>query len=253
MSITILQDTIRARKTPIALGLKPELEKVSAKVRKNFTDMFGAGTMADAEALRWHGTQLLEAVAGKLPAVVIHAESYLRFGMMGADVLSNLVGAAHAHGLYVILAVNTAEPRLWESYGADAVTVNPYVGSDCCDAGERQAVFAVVRTAGAGAVDVQNLIAGDRPLYLAVADQMARHGAGLVLASGYSLDVKELRRRCPDSFLLLPYCDGENAMPAFNDYGHGAMVVNFDLQYAENPGEAADAAIREMKTWVSVL
>lgn len=253
MSITILQDTIRARKTPIALGLKPEIEKVSAKVRKNFTDMFGAGTMADAEALRWHGTQLLEAVAGKLPAVVLHAGSYLRYGMMGADVLSNLVGAAHAHGLYVILAANTAEPRLWESYGADAVTVNPYVGSDCCDAGEKQAAFAVVRTAGAGAVDVQNLMAGDRPLYLAVADQMARHGAGLVLASGYSLDVKELRRRCPESFLLLPYCDGENAMPAFNDYGHGAMVVDFDLQYAENPGEAADAAIREMKAWVSVL
>lgn len=253
MSITILQDTIRARKTPIALGLKPEIEKVSAKARKNFTDMFGAGTMADAEALRWHGTQLLEAVAGKLPAVVLHAGSYLRYGMMGADVLSNLVGAAHAHGMYVILAANTAEPRLWESYGADAVTVNPYVGSDCCDAGEKQAAFAVVRTAGAGAVDVQNLMAGDRPLYLAVADQMARHGAGLVLASGYSLDVKELRRRCPESFLLLPYCDGENAMPAFNDYGHGAMVVDFDLQYAENPGEAADAAIREMKTWVSVL
>ena len=145
MSVTDLQQRIRQKKTPLALGLRPEPEKLSPKILKNFTDMFGPGSMAEAEALRYHGTTLLDAAAETLPAVMLHGASYLRCGMMGADVLSNLISAAHAKGLYVILGIGAEEPALWQGYGADAITVDPYMGSDCCDAGE-QAVFALVRT-----------------------------------------------------------------------------------------------------------
>ena len=61
MSVTVLQQRIREKKTPLALGLRPELDKLSPKILKNFTDMFGPGAMADAEALRYHGTMLLDA------------------------------------------------------------------------------------------------------------------------------------------------------------------------------------------------
>ena len=44
-------------------------------------------------------------------------------------------------------------------------------------------------------------------------------------------------------------CDGQNALPAFDDLGHGAMVVDYDLQYSGD----VDAAIQEMKAWVNVL
>ena len=54
MSVTVLQQRIREKKTPLALGLRPELDKLSPKILKNFTDMFGPGAMADAEALQ-HG------------------------------------------------------------------------------------------------------------------------------------------------------------------------------------------------------
>lgn len=50
MSVTDLQQRIRQKKTPLALGLRPELEKLSPKILKNFTDMFGPGSMAEAEA-----------------------------------------------------------------------------------------------------------------------------------------------------------------------------------------------------------
>ena len=66
MSITVLQQRIRQRKTPLALGLRPELEKLSPKILKNFTDMLGSGSMAEAEALRYHGTSLLDAAADAL-------------------------------------------------------------------------------------------------------------------------------------------------------------------------------------------
>ena len=112
MSIERLQAAIREKKTPVALGLAPEIDKVPVKILKNFDDMFGPGMMANAEALRFHGCQAMDAAQGKLPAVVISAEHYLRYGMMGADVLSNLTGAASARGLYAIVDSRTTRPEL---------------------------------------------------------------------------------------------------------------------------------------------
>lgn len=250
MSIEKLQSAIRQMKTPVALGLAPEIGQVSPKILKNFEDMFGPGLMANAEALRFHGCQAMDAAQGKLPAVVISAGHYLRYGMMGADVLSNLVGAASARGLYAIVDCRTSQPALWLDgpMVGDGLTVMPYVGGDCVPETDK-GIFAVVRTANEHSGEVQNLIAGDRPLYAAVAQQMARRGAGLVVETGYSLDVKELRKRAGNAFMLLPHCDGQNALPAFDDMGHGAMVVDYSLQY----GGDVDAAIRQMKEWVNVL
>lgn len=251
MSIERLQAAIRERKTPVALGLAPEIEKVSPKIVKNFEEMFGPGMMANAEALRFHACQAMDAAQGKLPAVVISAEHYLRYGMMGADVLSNLTGAASARGLYAIVDCRTTRPELWLGgpMAGDGLTVMPYVGGDCVPQDTDKAIFAVVRTANGSSSEVQNLIAGDRPLYAAMAQQMARKGAALVVETGYSLDVKEVRKRAGDAFLLLPDCDGQNAIPAFDDLGHGAMVVDYTLQY----GGDVDAAVKEMKAWVTVL
>ena len=251
MSIERLQAAIREKKTPVALGLAPEIDKVPAKILKNFEDMFGPGMMANAEALRFHGCQAMDAAQGKLPAVVISAEHYLRYGMMGADVLSNLTGAAAARGLYAIVDCRTTRPELWltSPMVGDGFTVMPYVGGDCVPESTDKGIFAVVRTANERSGEVQNLIAGDRPLYAAVAQQMARRGAALVVETGYSLDVKEVRKRAGNAFLLLPDCDGQNALPAFDDMGHGAMVVDYSLQYGGDVG----AAVSEMKAWVNVL
>lgn len=251
MSIERLQSAIRQRKTPLALGLAPEIDKISPKILKNFEEMFGPGAMANAEALRFHACQTMDLAQGKLPAVVISAEHYLRYGMMGADVLSNLTGAAAARGLYAIVDCRTTRPELWldSPMAGDGFTVMPYVGADCVPQNTDKGIFALVRTANETSGLVQNLIAGDRPLYAALAQQMGRQGAGLVVETGYSLDIKEVRRRTGNAFLLLPGCDGQNALSAFDDLGHGAMVVDYGLQY----GGDVEAAITGMKAWVTVL
>lgn len=247
MSITTLQEKIRQKKTPIALGLMPEIEKISPAVRKQFTDMFGPGAMADAESLRYHGTQALDKAGDLLPAVVIHGPSYLRYGTMGADVLQNLITAAKNRGMYVILALDTAQPDCWWSYGADALTVNPYGGDIVAEVPEGKAVFAAVRTQGGDGV--QTMRAGDRSLFVALGQRMARLGCGIAIGTGYSLDIRDVRDKCENVFLLLPDCDGENALCAFDDYGHGAMTADFDLQYSGD----VEAAIKTMKGWISVL
>ena len=178
MSIAVLQDKIRARKTPLALVLSPEADKLNPKITKNFTDLYGPGDMAEAEALRYHGSQLIGQAAPLLPAVVLRAERYLRCGFMGMDVLANLVNMAKTQGLYTIVDARTSAPEVYTAGGihADGVTVTPYPGSDVCRAAEDKSVFAAVRTGNPSAPEIQSLMSGDRRLYLAAAEQMTMAG-----------------------------------------------------------------------------
>ena len=145
MSIKALQEAIRAKKTPIALGLRPEPDKIAPQILKQFTEMYGPGAMAEAEALRYHGTQAIAAAAEKLSAVMVCADSYLRLGPMGMDVLYNLISAAKSQGLYVILDVAARCPDTWWPTGCDALTVNPYVGAEFCAVPVDKAAFALCR------------------------------------------------------------------------------------------------------------
>ena len=250
-----LQRRIREKKTPLALTLAPEAEKLNGKFVKNFIDMFGDTPMAQAEALRYHGTTLLDAAAGKLPAVVLRGGAYLRHGMMGADVLANLVNMAKNKGLYTIVDARCAgtEPWLHGGVNADAVTVLPYGGVGSCKAAEDKLVIAVLRTRDAGVASVQNLMAGDRQVFLAAGEQMTRFGAACMAETGYSLDVKELRRKLKGAFLILSGCDADNAYPAFDEFGRGAMLADEALQYAPDMDAAIDAAMADTKKIIQVL
>ena len=150
MSITALQEHIRKKKTPLALGLGPEADRLPVPVVKRFTDLYGESVMARSEALRYHGTQLMAQAAQRLPAVVLRADRYLLCGAMGLDVLSNLVHMARSQGLYTIVDARCADPAVWlgGEVNADAVTISPYYGTAA--AGEDKALFALVRTAEPG-------------------------------------------------------------------------------------------------------
>ena len=141
MSITALQEHIRKKKTPLALGLGPEANRLPAPVVKRFTDLYGESVMARSEALRYHGTQLMAQAAQRLPAVVLRADRYLLCGAMGLDVLSNLVHMARSQGLYAIVDARCADPAVWlgGEVNADAVTVSPYYGAAA--AGEDKALL----------------------------------------------------------------------------------------------------------------
>ena len=255
MSIERLQACIRRCKTPVALVLDPSEDRLDQKFLKNFTDMYGDCPMAHAEALRYHGSQAISQTAEVLPAVILRAEPYLRQGFMGLDVLSNLVNMAKNQGMYTIMDARCAgmEPWLHGGVNADGVTVLPYGSAESCAPPEDKSVFAVLRTADAGVGSVQNLMAGDRPMFLAAGEQAARFGAAAMVETGYSLDVKDLRRRLKDTFLLLSHCDGDNAYPAFDEYGHGAMLANEDIQYAPDMAAAAREAVAAMKKTIQVL
>lgn len=255
MSVAHLQESIRRCKTPVGLLLSPDESRLDGKFLKNFTDMYGDCPMAHAEALRYHGSQVIAQAAGKLPAVMLRADCYLRCGFMGMDVLGNLVHMAKNQGLYTIIDARCAAPDVWVSgqIDADAVTVLPYGGAECCAVPEGKAAIALLRMREAGPASVQNLMAGDRRLYVAAGEQMARAGAACMVETGYSLDIKELRAKLKDTLLVLSDCDGDNAFPAFDDYGHGALVLDGQMQYASDFAAAMEQAILDMKKTIQVL
>ena len=55
------------------------------------------------------------------------------------------------------------------------------------------------------------------------------------------------------AFFLFFDCDGKNALPAFDDMGHGALAADSALQYAAEPAAAVEEAVRAWKQWVTVV
>ncbi len=106
---------------------------------------------------------------------------------------------------------------LFQTFGFDAATVNPYLGRDAVEPFleyQDKGVFLLCRTSNPGATDFQSLecsVPGDsrrRPLFEVVAqrarDWDTRHNIGLVVGSTYPEDVQRLRQLCPEMPFLIP-------------------------------------------------
>lgn len=99
----------------------------------------------------------------------------------------------------------------FEVWGAGAVTVNPYLGSDSIHPFLRytdKGVFVLCHTSNPGAEELQMLPCGGKPLFERVAELVAglqRAGnIGLVVGATYPDRLKVVRRHLPDAWILLP-------------------------------------------------
>ena len=114
---------------------------------------------------------------------------------------------------------NTAKAyaaSLFEYYGFDAVTANPYLGGDSLApflAYADKGVFVLCRNSNPGAADFQLLTVSrdngeQRPLYMEVAarcnDWNVSGNVGLVVGATYPDELRRVRRQCPDLPILLP-------------------------------------------------
>jgi orotidine-5'-phosphate decarboxylase len=110
---------------------------------------------------------------------------------------------------------NTAERyaiEAFERYGADAVTVNPYLGSDSLEPflkHEDKGVIILCRTSNPGARDLQDLDVGGRKLYHVVAERAAREWNSrgnclLVVGATYPRELAEVRELAGAMPFLVP-------------------------------------------------
>jgi orotidine-5'-phosphate decarboxylase len=110
---------------------------------------------------------------------------------------------------------NTAEAyarEAYDRYGADAVTVNPYMGDDSMRpflARPDRGAIVLCRTSNPGARDFQDLLVDGVPLYRRVAAHADRHWNALdnlmlVVGATYPQEMAELRRAHPRLWFLVP-------------------------------------------------
>ena len=152
----------------------------------------------------------------------------------------------------------------FEVWGADAVTVNPYLGHDAVQPFTTYAdrgVFLLCHTSNPGATDLQTLDCGGRPLYQVVAEYAVRWGenVGLVIGATYPQALRAVREMAPQMWILLPGVgaqegDLEAALAAgLDEQGSGVIAsASRSIIYAEDPRAAAQElrdrinAVRQM-------
>jgi orotidine-5'-phosphate decarboxylase len=147
-------------------------------------------------------------------------------------------------------------------YGAHAVTVNPYLGTDSLEPflrTEGRGAFILCRTSNPGSGDLQSLQVGrpdgtTEPLYLHVARQAAERWSsigecGLVVGATYPDELREVRRVAGDLPLLVPGIgaqggDIDAAVSAGRSSTGRGMVINSSraILYASSGSDFAEAA-----------
>ncbi|WP_300615021.1 orotidine-5'-phosphate decarboxylase [Dokdonella sp.] len=243
----------------VCVGLDPEPSKFPAHVRDTPDAIFAfCRAIVDATA---------DLVCAFKPQIA-------HFAAHGAEAtLERLI--AHIHGEHpgvpVILDAkrgdigSTAQhyaTEAFDRYGADAVTVNPYLGRDSVQPFLDRAdkgVILLCRTSNPGSRDLQELVVsdrddGDRKLYQHVAEIVARDwntngNCALVVGATWPEELADVRRRAGDLPLLVPGIGAQGGdveavvKNGRTADGTGLMISSSRaILYASNGEDYADAA-----------
>ena len=265
-----LMERIEQLGAPVIVGLDPTPEVVPEKMFEDSAKSFGSSPEAAAFALMKFNREIIDAVAGVVPAVKPNIAFFERYGLDGLRAYIMTIEYAMGRGLMVIGDVkrgdigSTAaayaghiEPaplfgRKFEIWNEDAVTLNPYLGSDSIEPflkvlKERdKGIFILVKTSNEGSADIQDLCVksenGEAPLYEHVAGLVSKWGddKGLMGERGYSKvcavagathpDIgARLRGLMPHTFFLVPGYGAQGAGAGdikhfFDKKGRGAIV-----------------------------
>ena len=152
-------------------------------------------------------------------------------------------------------------------YGAHAVTVNPYLGTDSVAPYFEYGggVIAVCRSSNPGGDDIQSLVADGSPIYAhvarLVADDWSKRGdCGLVVGATYPAELAEVRAIAPDVPILVPGVGAQGGdTAAVVDKGSRAdgrgLIVSSSraVLYASSGADFADAARAEAERTSAAL
>lgn len=250
----------------LCVGLDPRFEALPAGLQEAAVKKHGRTAQAAAEAVFEFNRRILEAIAGIVAVVKVQVAFYERYGVPGMAAYERTI--RHARSLELVVIgdakrgdiASTAEvyaeahlgPEAGDEYpggfGADAVTVSPYLGPDTLEPFIKRAretasgLFVLVKTSnpGAGAFQDAPLSEGG-VLHQAVAGAVDALGAACVGPdSGYSLvgavvgapwpeQLAELRELMPRAPFLIPGYGAQGGRPedvarGFDRHGSGAVV-----------------------------
>ena len=209
---------------------------------------------------------LIDALCDIVPAVKPQAAYYEMYGWQGVKALHDTIAYAQEKGMFVITdgkrndigatmeAYATAhlgevevEGESFAPFGADALTVNGYLGTDgikpllkVCN--EKDAgIFVLVKTSNPSSGELQDRELADSDTIYRAMGKMCESwgeqlpgkygysGVGAVVGATYPAQLEELRAAMPHTFFLVPGYGAQggaadDVAPAFDKRGLGAIV-----------------------------
>ena len=268
--------------TVLCLGLDPDPEALPA------------GFSRDLGGVEAFARLVLEAALPAVAAVKPNLAFFEAFGSAGLAALERIRAAVPSEVPVVMDAkrgdIGTTAARqavaLFDGLGADAITVNPYLGEEAVrpllDRADRFA-YVLCRTSNPGAGELQSLVvaadpaigAPDEPLHVRVARRVATWGtgrtAGLVVGATAPLELGAIRAVAPGLAFLVPGVGAQGgdeatvlaagpatAAPAGGRPG-GGLLVNVSRGIAAagalsgGPGEPGDRIAAAARDWAGRL
>lgn len=252
-----LLEAIERKSSHVVVGFDPDYDLLPADVRAACPrDAYGSDAEMKVDCYRGFLTGVLEAVCADAVAIKMQCAYFEALGAPGYALYEELVGPIRESGCLVIADAkrgdigSTAEAYArahLEVAGVDALTVNPYLGSDSVEPFARRAreagkgVFVLVKTSNPSSSEIQDLaVDGDKPLYVRVAELVNAWGEGSEGVHGYSSvgavvggmhpsQGIELRAHMPGVPLLVPGYGAQGAgaddiAGMFDAQGTGAVV-----------------------------
>jgi len=270
----------REARTLLCVGLDPALERLPEAVRKAAAAAGPDGPPDDEtrteRALLAFNRAIVDATADLVCAFKPNSAFYEQYGPAGLRALIDAIGYIQAKypDVPVLLdakrgdigSTSAAYARaIFDVYGADAVTLHPYLGRDALDpflARVDRGAFILCRTSNPGAGELQDQMvyaggAEGEPLYMAVARRVAREwnakgNCGLVVGATYPEELAAIRAAVGDMPILVPGVGAQGGdLEAIVRVGldsrrQGLLIsASRSVLYASDGADFASAARRE--------
>lgn len=266
MSFDRLIQKIREKNNPTVAGLDPKLEYIPEYIREEAYKKYGKTLDGAAEALLQFNKGLIDALYDIVPAIKPQAAYYEMYGWQGVRTLAKTIAYAKEKGMFVITdakrndigatmqaysAAHIGKTDIGnetaEAFGADALTVNGYLGTDgisplleICKSDDK-GIFVLVKTSNPSSGELQDRRLDDGlTIYHTMGDMCENWGRDTVGRTGYSAvgavvgatypeQLGELRKSLPHTFFLVPGYGAQgggakDVAPAFDENGIGAIV-----------------------------
>ena len=266
MSMDKLIEKIAEKQNPTVAGLDPKLSYIPEHIRSASYEKYGKTLEGAADALLQFNKGLIDALCDIVPAVKPQAAYYEMYGWQGVKALTETIAYAKGKGMFVItdgkrndigatmtayaaahLGSTVVEEETFAPFGADALTVNGYLGTDgiqplleVCGQ-EDKGIFVLVKTSNPSSGELQDKpLADGNTVYRAMGamcegwgeklpGQYGYSGVGAVVGATYPAQLEELRAAMPHTFFLVPGYGAQggaadDVAPGFDKNGLGAIV-----------------------------
>jgi orotidine-5'-phosphate decarboxylase len=258
-----LEAAVKAKGNPICLGLDPRLDQLPKHICEAALEQHGRTPAAAEEAFLNFNKAILDATADIVPVCKPQVAFYEEYGWQGMRAYAETIRYAKQKGVLVIsdakrgdigtTAQAYARAHLGADtnggFGADALTVNPYLGRETLEpfleigTPHGGGIFVLVKTSNPGSGDLQDVaVTGGKRVHEHVAEMVQSLGAkyrgecglsdvGAVVGATYPDEARQLRQRMPDTIFLIPGYGAQggtaaDAAAGFRGDGRGAIVNN---------------------------